>query len=135
MTYALVQAASEVSGTPGEEILEAFGVHWVMKTAQEGYGDMMAAGGKTVAEFLVNLPNFHTRVSMIFPHLAPPKFRCSDVTERSVHMHYQSNRLGLAPFVAGLFKGLGQMFSTPVTVEQVAAKSAGADHDEFVVRW
>jgi hypothetical protein len=135
MTYALVDAASEVLRRPNGEILEAFGVHWVVKTAQEGYGDMMAAGGRTVGEFLVNLPNFHSRVSLIFPHLTPPQFLCTDVTERSVRMHYRSHRAGLAPFVEGLFKGLGQMFSTPVSVEHVVDKSAGADHDEFVVRW
>jgi len=135
MTYALVAAASETLDTPVAGILEAFGVHWVVKTAQEGYGDMMAAGGKTLREFLVNLPNFHSRLSMAFPHLAPPQFLCSDVQERSVRLQYRSQRSGLAPFVVGLFKGLGQLFSTPVTVEQVADKSAVAAHDEFVVRW
>ena len=135
MTYALVSGASEVLNTPAHEVLEAFGIYWVVKTAQEGYGDMMAAGGKTLGEFLVNLPNFHSRVSMIFPHLAPPRFACTDITERSVRMHYRSHREGLAPFVVGLFKGLGQMFSTPVVVEHAIDKAAGADHDEFIVRW
>jgi hypothetical protein len=135
MTYALVGAASEILKIPAAEVLEAFGVHWVVKTAQEGYGDMMAAGGKTLGEFLVNLPNFHSRVGMIFPHLAPPQFSCSDITERSIRMHYRSHRSGLAPFVVGLFKGLGQMFSTPVKVKHRVDKSAGADHDEFVVCW
>lgn len=134
-TYALVGAAAEVLHKPAAEILESFGVYWVVKTAQEGYGDMMAAGGRTLPEFLVNLPNFHSRVSMIFPHLSPPRFRCTDVTPRSVRMLYESHREGLAPFVVGLFKGLGQRFATPLTVEQVAQKSAGADHDEFIVRW
>jgi hypothetical protein len=135
LTYALVGAASSILKTPPADVLEAFGVYWVVKTAQEGYGDMMAAGGKTLGEFLENLPNFHSRVSMIFPHLSPPRFYCSDIKPNSIHMHYQSHRDGLAPFVVGLFKGLGQMFSTPMTVEQMASKSAGADHDEFIVRW
>lgn len=135
MTYALVGAASEVLGLAPNDVLEAFGVHWVLKTSQHGYGDMMAAGGKTLKEFLVNLPDFHSRVSMILPHLAPPKFACTDVEERSVRVHYQSHRGGLTPFVSGLMKGLGQLYSTPVTVVHDVQKSAGADHDEFVIRW
>lgn len=135
VTYGLVGAASEELGVPPAQILEQFGTYWIVKTAQQGYGDMMASGGRTLGEFLINLPNFHARLSMIFPHLAPPEFECSDILERSVRMHYRSNRPGLAPFVRGLFQGLGQMYDTPVTVEQIADKAAGADHDEFVVRW
>ncbi len=135
MTYSLVGAASEVLQTPAPVILEAFGKHWILRTAQEGYGDMMAAGGKTLREFLVNLPDFHSRVSMVLPHLAPPRFYCSLLEEHSVHVHYQSHRAGLAPFVTGLFKGLGERFATAVEIEQIADKTAGADHDEFVVRW
>ena len=45
MTYDLVGAASSVLALPAPEVLEAFGRHWVIHTAQEGYGDLMAAGG------------------------------------------------------------------------------------------
>lgn len=135
VTYSLVGAASEVLDTPAEKILESFGVYWVVETAQRGYGDMMASGGKTLREFLVNLPDFHSRLSMIFPHLAPPLFHCSASTERSVTLQYRSGRPGLAPFVVGLLKGLGQVYSTPATVTQVAEKTDNGDFDEFVVAW
>jgi hypothetical protein len=135
LTYGLVGAASAELGLPAEKILEAFGVHWVMQTAQKGYGDLMASGGDTFREFVLNLPNFHARLSMIFPHLQPPEFQCDEVSERSLRLHYRSHRGGLAPFVRGLILGLGQMFETAVEVTQAADKSAGADHDEFIVRW
>lgn len=135
LTYALVGAASEVLGRPADEILSAFGVHWIMKTAQGGYGDLMAAGGRTLREFLINLPQFHSRVSMIFPHLKPPHFDCTEVAERSLRLHYRSHRDGLAPFVTGLLHGLSQQFGTPVLIEHAAVRAEGADHDEFVVRW
>ena len=95
----------------------------------------MAAGGRSLQDFLINLPNFHSRVAMIFPHLSPPQFLCGEVAERSLRMQYRSQRAGLAPFVVGLFKGLGEMFATPVTVEHALDKATGADHDEFVIRW
>lgn len=135
MTYALVEAAGEVLRLPPHQVLEAFGEHWILRTAMQGYGDMMAAGGKNLRDFLVNLPDFHSRVSMILPHLAPPRFFCLEADEREVRMRYESHRAGLAPFVVGLFKGLGKMFETPVTVQQLADKTAGAERDEFLIRW
>lgn len=135
MTYALVGAASETLSIPVPQILEAFGEHWILRTAMEGYGDMMAAGGRNLREFLINLPDFHSRVSMILPHLAPPKFHCTYAGEDWIQIRYESHRPGLAPFVVGLFKGLGKMFQTPVIVVQLADKSAGAEHDEFRVTW
>jgi len=135
ITYQLVAAASEVLQLPAEQILIGFGEHWVLHTAQDGYGGLMKAAGKTLPEFLGNLPNFHSRVSMIFPKLQPPRFECSDITDRSLLLHYFSHRPGLAPFVVGLMQGLGKMFSTPVVVRRTAAKDQGADHDIFEVTW
>ena len=135
ITYNLVSAASEVLKSPAEQILHDFGEHWVMHTAQESYGGLMKAAGKTLPEFLSNLPNFHSRVSMIFPKLKPPRFECTDITERSLKLHYFSDRPGLAPFVVGLMIGLGKMFNTPVTVNLQEAKDNGADHDVFGVTW
>ena len=135
MTYKLVGAASEVLQLPAEEILLGFGEHWVLHTAREGYGGMMRAGGRTLPEFLRNLPAFHSRVAMMFPKLQPPRFECTDITDGSLRLHYYSHRPGLAQFVIGLMRGLGKMFHTPVTVRQLAAKEKGADHDIFEVTW
>ncbi len=135
LTYKLVAAASEVLGVPAGDILVGFGEHWVLYTAQEGYGGLMRAGGDNLPEFLRNLPDFHTRVTMVFPKLQPPRFHCTDITDRSLKLHYISHREGLAPFVVGLMQGLGKMFKTPVTVRLLEAKADGADHDVFDVTW
>jgi hypothetical protein len=116
ITYALAGAASKVLDAPVPEVLEAFGVYWVLNTGPQGYGQLMDSGGASLSDFLKNLPAFHTRVALIFPHL-------------------KSHRPGLAPFVVGLLKGLGQRFGTPVEVTQVVAKGDDADHDEFLVEW
>ena len=135
VTYGLVGAASAELGVPAEQILEAFGIYWVVQTAQKGYGDLMASGGTTFREFILNLPNFHARLSMIFPHLRPPEFECREEGTQSIRLHYRSHRAGLAPFVRGLILGLGQLFDTVVAVSQTADKSSGADHDEFLIHW
>jgi Haem-NO-binding len=135
LTYDLVGAASEVLGIPARDILIAFGEHWILHTARDGYGSMMEANGRSLPEFLQNLPSFHTRVAMIFPDLQPPRFSCSDVTENSLMLHYHSHRPGLSDFVVGLLQGLGKMFNTPAVVEITERKDDGADHDVFLVRW
>lgn len=135
ITYALVAAASEVLDQPAADILFAFGEWWILKTAREGYGALMKAGGSTFGEFMINLPNFHTRVAMIFSRLHPPLFRCSNIEENSLHLHYLSHRQGLSPFVCGLISGLAKMFSTHVEVQHLERKDDGADHDVFHVSW
>lgn len=135
MTYTLVGAASEVLGLPAEQILIAFGEHWVLKTAAHSYGPMMKSGGKSLKEFLVNLPNFHTRVAMIFPNLQPPRFECTDITETSLNLHYFTHRPGLTTFVIGLVQGLGKLYNTPATATATKTREAGADHDVFEVKW
>lgn len=135
MTYRLVAAAAQCLNLPAEQILEGFGEHWVLVTAQNGYGAMMDAGGRSLPEFLRNLPGFHARVSLIFPDLKPPVFRVSDVTEYSLRLHYYSHRPGFAPFVVGLLRGLAARFATDVAVEPGASRTEGADHDEFLVKW
>ena len=106
-----------------------------METARKGYGHLMEAGGRNLAEFLIKLPNFHTRIVMIFPELKPPEFECTDITANSLRLHYHSDRPGLAPFVVGLVEGLGEMFATEVEVLQEESVAAGAGHDVFKVSW
>lgn len=135
VTYTLVDAASEVLGMPAEQVLIGLGEHWVRHTAQKGYGKLVTASGKTLPGFLKNLPNLLSRAAMIFPKLQPPRFECSDFTDRSMKLHYFSHRPGLTPFVVGLLQGLGKMFGTPVPVGLAQAKADGADHDVFDVTW
>ena len=136
LTYRLVAAASEALDVPAEEILKAFGEHWVLHTALESYGPMMQATGKTLREFLLRLPHLHTRVELIYPDLRPPQFSCHDVGDSGLDLHYWTTRPpGLEPFVEGLIFGLGKMFSTPVRVELIQHREDGSDHSVFRVSW
>jgi hypothetical protein len=135
MTFQLVGAASSVLNVPVDALLRAFGEHWVLRTAEEGYGGLMRAGGSSLVDFLLNLPNFHTRVVMMFPNLQPPRFECTEVTPNSLHLHYRTHRSGLTEFVVGLVQGLGKRFGTEATATVLASKANGADHDVFLVEW
>jgi hypothetical protein len=130
-TVSLVVAAAAFLETTPDDVLERFGVHWVLHTAGS-YSAILDATGSTVPEFLVNLPNLHTRVALSFPHLAPPIFGCTDVGPSSLVLHYESRRPGLVPFVVGLLKGLGIRMKTAVAVELL---SPGERGERFLVRW
>lgn len=135
MTYNLVAAAAELLNAPAEEILEAFGEHWMLKTAVDNYEQMLDAGGSSFPEFLLNLSNFHTRVQMIFPKLLPPRFETTDVGPNSLNLHYYSSRDGLQPFLIGILRGLSKRFETEIEVRHLEKKCEGADHDIYTVSW
>jgi len=135
ITYDLVAAGSEVLGLTPEQILEAFGEHWVLETAAKGYDHLLAAAGSTLPEFLDNLPDFHSRIMLMMPKLEPPEFRVSEREDDSLVLHYHSHRPGLQPFVIGLIKGLAKRFDTDVEVELRAGRHTGLEHDEFLIRW
>ncbi len=134
VTYSLVEAASKVLNTEASKLLEAFGTYWMQFTAQEGYGDLLDFSGSTFDEFMGNLDNMHTRVSLIFPDLDPPSFQRTVLDDGSYELHYHSQRGGLAPMVVGMVKGLAARFDIDVSVEQVAAVTDGDDHDVFRIR-
>ena len=135
VTYKLVGAASEVLGLSMEELLETFGEYWVSYTGRVGYGEMLKMAGDSLPAFLENLDNLHAHVGLVFPHLKPPTFRCEDIREHSLRLHYYSDRAGLAPMVVGLLKGLGKMFNTETNVTHVSSRDNGHDHDVFLVKF
>lgn len=132
ITYKLVAAASERLQLTPAQVLHAFGVHWTKYTVVQGYGDLITAAGHTVAEFLENLDNLHTRVQLTFPELRPPSFRV-ERDDDGLLLHYMSEREGLAPMVVGLLEGLGAHFDEEVDVTQVQQREQHG-HDVFRLR-
>ncbi|MFN8165106.1 MAG: heme NO-binding domain-containing protein [Bacteroidia bacterium] len=135
ITYKLAIAASEELNVSTDQVLHSFGEWWVLKTAQQHYGSMMSAGGKNLREFLINLPNFHNRVSLLFPKLSPPEFRISNLKEHSLHLHYYSGRPGLNQFVHGLVSGLAKMFNEEIVIQHIDSRDKGLDHEVFLIQW
>lgn len=118
-----------------DDVLIAFGEWWVIKTTTEKYPGLMNSGGSNLREFLVNLPNFHNRVMLIYPKLTPPEFKVSDVEEKSLHLHYFSKRQGLREFVRGLIQGLGKMYNTPLTIDLLQNRDEGSSHEIYKITW
>ena len=135
ITYKLAGATSEVLGITVGEVLNSFGEWWILKTGVEKYGGLMAAGGKNLREFIINLPMFHNRIMLLYPKLTPPEFKVTNVTDNSADVHYFSKREGLQEFVRGLLSGLGKMYKTEVNIVLVQSRDEGSDHEIFRVQW
>lgn len=133
ITYRLVESASSVLGLSSSEVLQAFGRHWILYTARQGYGPFFDTMGRSLPEFLANLDAMHARLSLSMPELRPPSFTCEQVNNAQIRLEYWSDRPDLAPMVSGLLIGLGELFELKLSVYQSVSRSAGADHDEFVV--
>ncbi|NRA40134.1 MAG: heme NO-binding domain-containing protein [Planctomycetes bacterium] len=133
ITYSLVGAAIEKLGIEGSELLTQYGEYWVLETAQKHYGDFLQSTGNSVPEVLGNLDQMHSRIKLSFPNLMPPSFRCTDITENSLTLHYYSDRPGLQPFVIGLVQGIGKMLDTPTTISCLSGENSESDHDIFLV--
>lgn len=135
ITFKLAAALATEVNMSVEQVLEAFGEWWILKTSREKYGGMMEAGGNNLREFLVNLPLFHNRVMLIYPKLTPPEFKVSDIGDNSICVHYYSKRTGLQEFVRGLLSGLAKMYQTNATIELLQSRNEGSTHEIFKVSW
>jgi hypothetical protein len=131
LTYDLVQAASEHLGVPVPELLRAFGRHWMLFTAREGYAGLLDASGLDFEHFLDNLDAMHARLGLAFPELCPPSFYCEHPRPGHVRLHYQSDRAGLTPMILGLLDGLAERFGVQLDVSLEPAGTGGVDHDVF----
>jgi hypothetical protein len=129
ITYDIIGIAAEFLNVDANEILEEFGIYWVTVTGMEKYGDLMRAGGQNFTNFVMNLPNFHSRVMLIFPKIEPPEFSVEQITEKQLILHYYSTRDGLSSFVIGLIKGIGIIYNTPIETKTILSEKNDFQHD------
>jgi len=135
ITYQLAGATSDIIGITVGQVLNAFGEWWILRTGKEKYGGLMEAGGNNLKEFLVNLPQFHNRIMLMYPKLTPPEFKVSDIENNSIHVHYFSKREGLQEFVRGLLSGLGKMYGVETSIDLMQTRDEGNSHEIFKVSW
>ncbi len=134
ITFELVSAATVVLKLSAEDILQAFGKYWVLNTAQKKYGDLLKTGGSNFPDFIRNLPNFHSRIMLIYPKLSPPEFQVITIDDSTLELHYYSSRSGLTHFVIGLIYGLGELFETKVEMTPLENSSSPVWHDSFLIK-
>jgi hypothetical protein len=135
VTYKLAIAASEVLETPVNNVLFKFGEYWILRTGLQYYGLLMQSGGNNLRDFLINLPNFHSRVMFMYPNITPPEFKIIELGNHQIELHYYSSREGLTDFMHGLISGMGKMYKESPVISLKNSRANGIDHDEFLINW
>lgn len=130
VTSVLVRATAHRLNTTSEDILYKFGYHWILFTAEQGYGEIMDLFGKDFRTCLKNLNRMHGHMGAMMPALNPPRFTLTEQSFNHVTLHYFSTREGLGPMVVGLLDGLAEKYRDTIAVEFIP-KGSRSDHDEF----
>lgn len=132
MTERLLAHASEELNTTAGQLLEDFGRYWVRYTMAEGYGALLSDLGNDFHAALDSLDGMHARVSLLYPALKPPRFRCETLGDDRIRVHYWSDRRGLAPMVVGLIDGLAERYGLQTSTTHEMQHEPG--HDSFVIQ-
>jgi hypothetical protein len=119
LTQKLIEAVATEWRVPPSEVLQGFGRHWILFTANQGYGPIMDLFGNDFRTCLQNLNRMHAHMGAMMPKLQPPRFDVREIGPHVVEVRYSSSRSGLYPMVYGLLQGLAEKFSERVTIELV----------------
>ena len=134
IAYIVAKAASEEMNLNIEDVLNDLGES-IIPTTNKKFNSFIDSRGDTLRDYLINLPNFHNRIMLIYPELTPPDFRISNNKDTSLQVHYISNTKGIREFVRGYLKGLITIFNETATVEFIQSKNDGRQQEIFKISW
>lgn len=132
--YNLAEILSEYVSTDINIILFNFG-EYLIKVTHKKYPDIMEGRGNNLIDYLINLPNFHNRIMLIYPELTPPEFRISNLEEKSMLFHYFSKTNAMREFVRGYLNGLMKAFNADLLIEFAYSKHENNFEDVFKISW
>ncbi|XP_068701770.1 guanylate cyclase soluble subunit beta-1-like isoform X4 [Montipora foliosa] len=133
-TLSLVAAACETLDLKLNDVLEAFGAHFLAYCVQSGYDRILKVLGRNLRDFLCNLDALHDHLATIYPGMEAPSFRCTETSDGTLLLHYYSKRQGLEHIVIGLVKAVAKdMLNTEVVVNVQQSRSDGCDHVVFAI--
>lgn len=115
ITHTLATAIANAEGRPLNDVLYDIGYQVIMTTNLK-FKNIISARGETFREYLINLPNYHNRISLIYPELTPPEFRITGIEEKSMVLHYRKRRPGMLQYVNGYVHALASLFKEDVTI-------------------
>lgn len=117
-------------------ILEMFGEQFLVWCKESGYAQTLQRLGRSLQDFLTNLDALHDHLSIIYPQMDAPSFRCSETSsKKEFHLHYYSSRDGLERIVIGIVKSVAREFyGVEVEITLIRSKEDGLDHALFRIR-
>ena len=117
-------------------ILEMFGEQFLLWCQESGYSKTLRLLGRSLQDFLTNLDALHDHLSIIYPQMDAPSFRCTGGLKKSEFLlHYYSDRPGLENIVMGIVKSVArEYYNTEVEMKLLVQKGLESDHSIFSIR-
>lgn len=114
----IVRASVEITGRPADELMELFGMTFVLYISKFGYDRILRVLGRTLVQFINGLDNLHEYLRASYVKMKPPSFFCEDETRYGLTLHYRSKRRGYVYYVMGQIATIAKLFfNTPVEME------------------
>ncbi|WP_417941206.1 heme NO-binding domain-containing protein [Flavobacterium sp. RS13.1] len=133
-TLQLAQILSRNTNVPVDKILLQLG-EYVVKKNREKYLLILESRDKNLKDYLLNLPNFHNRMLLIYPKLTPPEFKITVVNDTILMLHYYTSTTGMKEYIQGYLNGLVKAFESSVVVEHVVSRQSNKFEDVFKISW
>ena len=114
-----------------------FGEQFLVWCKESGYAKTLQLLGRSLQDFLTNLDALHDHLSIIYPQMDAPSFRCTEGgSNTEFHLHYYSSRNGLESIVKGIVKTVAREFyGVEVSMNLVKTKGEeGSDHSMFHIK-
>lgn len=132
--YIIAKAASTEMQLNLDDVLNDIGES-ILPTTSKKFNSFIDSRGDTLRDYLINLPNFHNRIALIYPELTPPQFSISHLGTNSMQVHYFTKTKGITAFVNGYLKGLVSMFNEKASVAFLQSKDEGNPQEIFKISW
>lgn len=114
-----------------------FGEQFLLWCQESGYAKTLQLLGRSLRDFLTNLDALHDHLSILYPQMEAPSFRCTPGIKKSEFLlHYYSDRPGLENIVMGIVKSVAREYYK-VEVDMKLLKVKGdekCDHSIFSIR-
>ncbi|XP_054454167.1 soluble guanylate cyclase 88E-like [Anoplopoma fimbria] len=130
----IAKAASGVTGTPYNELMNSWGVYFLGFVGKYGYDRILKVLGRHVRDFVNGLDNLHEYLRFSYPKVQPPTFFCQEESATGVTLHYRSKRKGYLHYAMGQLRQMGkQFYDTDIHVEVLSEQSVG-DYSHVTMR-
>ncbi|XP_033948239.1 soluble guanylate cyclase 88E-like isoform X2 [Pseudochaenichthys georgianus] len=130
----IAMAASGVTGTPYNELMNSWGVYFLGFVGKYGYDRILKVLGRHVRDFVNGLDNLHEYLRFSYPKVQPPTFFCQEESATGVTLHYRSKRKGYLHYAMGQLRQMGkQFYDTDIHVEVLSEQMLG-DYSHVTMR-
>lgn len=108
----------------------------MLSCQESGYAKTLQLLGRSLQDFLTNLDALHDHLSIIYPQMDAPSFRCTSGAKKSEFLlHYYSDRDSLEHIVMGIVKSVArEYYHVELEMKVMMKKGENSDHTIFSIR-